>query len=187
MYHTRFCKKKSLVDLPFTSDGATGANCNASNGKENAVKEIVVYTDGGCHGNPGAGGYGAVILVGGQEIVLSGGEAHTTNNRMELTAATKALEYIAKHAPLKNASITLLTDSQYVKSGITQWIKNWKKNNWQTAGKTPVKNKDLWVQLDACASCLDVTWRWVKGHAGITYNEMVDRLTQQEIAKFERR
>lgn len=144
------------------------------------MQNIDIYTDGGCHGNPGPGGWAAVILDGSGEKKLSGGEAHTTNNRMELSAAINALAAVPS-----DAHVTLYSDSQYVKRGITSWIKNWKKNGWKTAAKKPVLNQDLWQALDALASTLDIDWKWVKGHAGNKYNEMCDALCQAEIARLE--
>ena len=141
---------------------------------------ITVYTDGGCHGNPGAGGWGAVLLDGKNEIELSGGEEMTTNNRMELTAAIEVLRYAKEHYP--EHSIKVFIDSQYVKNGITTWIKSWKAKGWKTADKKAVKNQDLWVVLDELNASLSVEWTWVKGHAGIKYNEVCDSLCQKEIA-----
>lgn len=146
--------------------------------------EIVIYTDGGCSGNPGPGGWGNVILADGKEIPQSGGEHLTTNNRMELTAVIQALTEVLGNAQFAGRQITVCTDSQYVKNGITTWIKNWKKNNWKTAGRQPVKNQDLWTILDSLASKLNIQWNWVKGHAGIKYNEMCDSLCQEQIKKF---
>ncbi len=147
------------------------------------MNEVTIYTDGGCSGNPGPGGWGVVVLFNGEARQLSGGEKNTTNNRMELTAAINALS-IAKNTPeFKNLQIILNIDSQYVKNGITVWIKNWKLKGWKTADKKPVKNQDLWIQLDELNSGLNVKWNWVKGHAGIQYNEICDQLCQKEIAK----
>lgn len=147
------------------------------------MNEVTIYTDGGCSGNPGPGGWGVVVLFNGEARQLSGGEKNTTNNRMELTAAINALS-IAKNTPeFKNLQIILNIDSQYVKNGITVWIKNWKLKGWKTADKKPVKNQDLWIQLDELNSALNVKWNWVKGHAGIQYNEICDQLCQKEIAK----
>lgn len=137
---------------------------------------VTVYSDGACSGNPGPGGWGAVILCGGTERTLSGGEALTTNNRMELCGAIGALSEILADAQLRSKKITFFIDSQYVKNGISSWILKWKANGWKTADKKPVKNKDLWEKLDACVSQLDIDWRWVKGHAGSVYNELCDRL-----------
>ena len=124
-------------------------------------KEAIVYTDGACSGNPGPGGWGATIKIGDETFEIFGGEDNTTNNRMELIAAIKALEYLNE-----NHKITLYTDSNYVKDGITKWIFNWKKNNWKTSAKKPVKNSDLWIQLDEIQNKREVKWNWVKGHAG---------------------
>lgn len=153
------------------------------------MKTVTLYTDGACSGNPGPGGWGCVIISGEgdskKEKIYSGGEKCTTNNRMELTAAVTALNAIAAEtadtAPARIVSV--YTDSQYVKNGITSWINNWKRNGWRTASKEPVKNKDLWIALDEVVQKLSVRWVWVKGHAGIQYNELVDKLTQEEIAK----
>lgn len=149
------------------------------------MNNIVIYTDGGCHGNPGPGGWGAVIIVDNDITQLSGGEANTTNNRMELMAAIQSLAAIYNNAEWKQCEINVFSDSQYVKNGITSWIKNWKKNGWKTAAKKPVLNKDLWVQLDELYNALNVNWQWVKGHAGVKYNEMCDQLCQMEISKYE--
>jgi ribonuclease HI len=132
---------------------------------------VVIYTDGACSGNPGPGGWGAILTFGDHEKELSGGEPHTTNNRMELMAAISALEALKR--PCK---VELHTDSQYVQQGISTWIKAWKKNGWRTADKKPVKNVDLWQRLDAALARHDVDWRWVKGHDGHAMNERADRL-----------
>ena len=145
--------------------------------------EIIIYTDGGCHGNPGPGAWACVILAENQEIKLSGGDKQTTNNRMELSAAINALYAVSQKSEWKCKKISVFSDSQYVKNGITVWIKNWKAKGWRTADKKPVKNQDLWVQLDELNSSLNVNWNWVKGHAGIEYNEICDQLCQKEIAK----
>lgn len=146
--------------------------------------EIVIYTDGGCSGNPGPGGWGAVILADGKDMRLSGGEKTTTNNKMELTAAISALTCVANSPSLNGRPVFLYSDSQYVKNGITSWITNWKKNGWKTAAKKPVLNQDLWQKLDSLNSSLNVTWNWVKGHAGIEYNEICDQLCQKEINNY---
>ena len=154
---------------------------------------ITVYSDGGCSGNPGPGGWGYVIVEGecdhsgsavdpSCEHQGSGGERNTTNNRMELTAVIKALGSIESSPQWKNLHVQVYTDSQYVQKGITQWITGWKRNGWLTASKDQVKYKDLWMQLDELVSRLSVEWKWVKGHAGIHYNEVCDQLTQHEIA-----
>ena len=146
---------------------------------------ITVYTDGGCHGNPGPGGWACVIIAEGEARKLSGGEKSTTNNRMELTAAINALSAIYNTERLRNCPIVLNIDSQYVKNGITGWIFGWKKNGWKTAAKKPVLNRELWEKLDALNNALKVEWNWVKGHAGVEFNEICDSLCQSEIAKFE--
>ena len=147
-------------------------------------KKIVVYTDGGCSGNPGAGGWGCVILAGGEEFTAAGGEINTTNNRMELSAAIAALSAIEQNEKWKNSPITVYIDSQYVKNGITSWIRSWKKNGWKNSEKQPVKNRDLWEALDALNSALNVSWQWVKGHAGNKYNEICDALAKAEVEKY---
>ena len=149
------------------------------------MNEITIYTDGGCHGNPGPGGWGIVVIADNEVRQLSGGEKLTTNNRMELTAAISALSVIVNTPGFSQREITVNIDSQYVKNGITVWIKSWKAKGWKTADKKPVKNQDLWMQLDALNEKLNVNWNWVKGHAGIEYNEICDQLCQKEIAKFE--
>ena len=133
--------------------------------------KIIIYTDGACSGNPGRGGWGAVLINESNEIYLSGYDKMTTNNKMELTAAIEALKSIKI-----KSNIELYTDSQYVKNGINLWIVNWKKNGWKTASKKPVANKDLWIKLDECTEKHAVIWFWVKGHAGNQYNEMADEL-----------
>ena len=140
------------------------------------MKEIEVFTDGACRGNPGPGGWGVLLRIDGEEITLFGGDLNTTNNRMELKAAIKALEYFDD-----KVSLSISTDSNYVKDGITKWLPNWKKNNWVTASKKPVKNKDLWEQLDTLNSLNDVSWKWVKGHAGHRENEIADMLANKGI------
>ena len=137
---------------------------------------INIYTDGACSGNPGIGGWGVVILVNKQEILLNGGDQFTTNNKMELIAAIKALEYFETKKDL-----TIYTDSKYVKDGIESWIINWKKNGWKTSTKKIVKNRELWMQLDNLISKHNVTWKWVKGHSGLEFNEKADELARQYI------
>ncbi|QEN06229.1 ribonuclease HI [Thiospirochaeta perfilievii] len=144
---------------------------------------IIIYTDGGCTGNPGPGGWGSVLLVDGKEILLSGGDESTTNNKMELTAVIKALEYIGAEFGFKN-NLSIYTDSQYVKNGITSWIINWEKNGWKTAAKKPVKNKELWIELRTLTKMTEIKWFWVKGHSGDKYNEICDSLVAEERAKF---
>ena len=147
------------------------------------MEKIIVYTDGGCSGNPGPGGWGIVVIANGEARQLSGGEKNTTNNRMELTAAISALSVIQNTPSFNGKKIIVNIDSQYVKNGITVWIKSWKQKGWKTADKKPVKNQDLWQQLDELNSNLNVEWNWVKGHAGVEYNEICDSLCQQEIKK----
>lgn len=149
------------------------------------MEDIVVYTDGGCHGNPGPGGWGIVVIADGVAKQLSGGEKFTTNNKMELTAAIAALSVIKNTPSFAGHKVVVNIDSQYVKNGITTWIHSWKKKGWITADKKPVKNQELWIQLDNLNSSMEVTWNWVKGHAGVEYNEICDQLCQSEIAKYE--
>jgi ribonuclease HI len=150
------------------------------------MNDIVIYTDGGCSGNPGPGGWAFILTEGQEEAIGSGGETPTTNNRMELRAvieALKAAEARAAAAPEARPSITLHTDSQYVKNGITTWIKSWKRNGWRTSDKKPVKNRELWEELDAVSSRLEPRYLWVKGHAGVDSNERCDSLVQDEIRR----
>lgn len=138
------------------------------------MKRVDIFTDGACSGNPGPGGWGAVLRSGGHEKELCGGERDTTNNRMELTAAIEALEALTEPC-----QVTLTTDSTYVRDGITRWLANWKKNGWRTTAKKPVKNQELWQKLDRQASRHDVIWKWVKGHSGHPDNERADMLANQ--------
>lgn len=143
---------------------------------------ITIYTDGGCSGNPGPGGWAFAVSENGKLVTTSsGGDAATTNNKMELTAVINALRFALDKG---EREVTILTDSQYVKNGITQWIHSWKRNGWRTSSKAPVKNVEYWVQLDSLNSSLSVTWSWVKGHAGIEGNEECDRLVRMETAKY---
>ena len=137
---------------------------------------INIYTDGACSGNPGIGGWGVVILENNKEILLNGGDLHTTNNKMELTAAIKALEYFEIRKDL-----IIYTDSKYVKDGIESWIINWKKNGWKTTAKKPVKNKELWISLDELMKKHNINWKWVKGHDGNIHNEKADYLARRYI------
>lgn len=150
------------------------------------MPELFAFTDGACSGNPGPGGWGALLVAReGDRVVrekeLSGGEAETTNNRMELLAAINALETLDRPSAL-----TVVTDSVYVKNGVTQWIAGWKRNGWRTAQKKPVKNEDLWQRLDAARERHDVIWEWVKGHAGHPENERADALARQGMAPFKK-
>jgi ribonuclease HI len=140
--------------------------------------KVAIYTDGACSGNPGKGGWGALLIFGEHQKEISGGEAFTTNNRMELRAVIEALKILKK-----SCQVIVYTDSQYVKKGITEWLFNWKKNNWKNSQKEEVKNKDLWLELDKIASGHDIDWRWVKGHADDIYNNKVDSLARGEIKK----
>ena len=139
---------------------------------------VVIYTDGACSGNPGPGGWGAVLTFGDREKEICGGEPDTTNNRMEMMAAIQALELLTK--PCK---VELHTDSQHVMKGVTQWIHGWKAKGWKTADKSPVKNVDLWQRLDAARARHEVDWRWVKGHAGHVHNERADELARLGMLK----
>lgn len=148
------------------------------------MPELFAYTDGACSGNPGPGGWGVLMIAreGGavvKEREMQGGEALTTNNRMELMAAISALEALTK--PVE---ITIVTDSAYVKNGVTEWIHGWKRNGWRTAGKDPVKNAELWQRLDAAQARHKVVWRWIKGHAGHAENERADALARAGMAPF---
>jgi ribonuclease HI len=149
-----------------------------------AMPDLFAYTDGACSGNPGPGGWGVLMLAReGGEVVkereLSGGAMMTTNNRMELLAAISALEALARPS-----EITVVTDSAYVKNGVTEWIHGWKRNGWRTAGKDPVKNADLWQRLDQAQARHKVVWRWIKGHAGHAENERADALARAGMAPF---
>ena len=140
--------------------------------------KIVIYTDGACAGNPGKGGWAAIIINNQNKLSISGNENNTTNNRMELMAPIMALKKIKK-----KSEITIFTDSKYVKDGITDWIKKWKQNNWKSSNKKPVKNKDLWVKLDNSCQKHKITWKWVKAHAGNKYNSLADELAVIETKK----
>ncbi len=137
---------------------------------------VEIFTDGACRGNPGPGGWGAVLRYKGKERTLKGAEPGTTNNRMELTAAIMALETLSRPC-----AVALTTDSQYVKQGVTQWIHQWKRRGWCTADRKPVKNQDLWQRLDAAAARHDVQWFWVRGHTGHPENERADQLANEAI------
>ena len=139
---------------------------------------VEIWTDGACSGNPGPGGWGAVLRYGDREKELFGGERDTTNNRMELMAAIRALEALKRPS-----RVSLTTDSTYVRSGITEWIQGWKRNGWRTAAKKPVKNADLWRRLDDAVKQHEVAWHWVKGHTGHPENERADELARRGIAE----
>jgi ribonuclease HI len=147
-------------------------------------EELIVYTDGGCIGNPGAGGWAFVIVDGEYRRERSGGEAHTTNNRMELSAVIEALETVRGEPRLKGRPVRIFTDSQYVKNGISSWIHNWQRNGWMSSAKKPVKNKEYWIRLKKAADALDVQWNWVRGHAGDELNERCDALVKKEMKKY---
>ncbi len=140
------------------------------------MNTVEIYADGACRGNPGPGGWGATLEMGEHFRELSGAEAMTTNNRMELMAVISALEALKRPVPIK-----LYTDSEYVRRGITEWLKSWKARGWKTADRKPVKNQDLWERLDAIASRHEIEWHWVKGHSGVPGNERVDRLANAAI------
>ena len=137
--------------------------------------KTIIYTDGACSGNPGKGGWAAVIIENAHEKILSGSEPMTTNNKMELMAVIKALKSISSD------EIVIFTDSKYVKDGIESWILNWKKNGWITAAKQPVKNKDLWIQLDELRENKNIEWKWVKGHSDNKYNNIVDEIARRAV------
>jgi len=141
---------------------------------------IEIFTDGACRGNPGPGGWGVLLRYQGQEKELKGGERETTNNRMELMAAIQGLESLKRVGV-----VTLTTDSQYVRKGISEWIHNWKKRNWMTAARKPVKNADLWQRLEKAAAPHQVEWKWVKGHSGHIENERVDQLANDGLDELE--
>jgi ribonuclease HI len=143
------------------------------------MSRVEIWTDGACSGNPGPGGWGAILKFGETAKELSGGEPHTTNNRMELSAAISALEALTRPC-----GIDLHTDSQYLRLGVMQWLKGWKRNGWRTADKKPVKNDDLWRRLDEAAARHDIDWRWVKGHAGEEMNERADELARHGMKPF---
>ena len=141
-----------------------------------SVRRVEIYTDGACRGNPGPGGWGATLELGEHFRELSGAEAQTTNNRMELTAVIRALAALKRRT-----AVRVYTDSEYVRRGITEWLLNWKARDWRTADRKPVKNRDLWEALDAVAQDHDIEWKWVKGHSGVPGNERVDALANAAI------
>lgn len=144
------------------------------------MAKVELFTDGACRGNPGPGGWGVVLRYGDAEKELWGGEAETTNNRMELTAVIRGLEALTR-----GCDVTVVTDSQYVKNGITQWIHNWRRNGWRTASKKPVKNADLWRLLEDVVAQHEISWEWVRGHSGHPENERADDLANRGIDELE--
>ncbi len=150
--------------------------CQTESELVNKAEEISIHTDGACRGNPGPGGWGAVLEYGDRKRELLGSEADTTNNRMELTAAVEALRTLKR-----SCRVLLVTDSTYVMKGVTEWIDNWKKNGWKTAARKAVRNQDLWQALDEQAARHDIRWQWVKGHSGNPGNEQADQLANQAI------
>jgi ribonuclease HI len=143
------------------------------------VPHIVIYTDGACKGNPGPGGWGAVLRSGSHEKQIHGGEKHTTNNRMEISAVIFALRSLKQRS-----TVELWTDSQYVQKGVTEWLEGWKKRGWRTASKDPVKNADLWQELDALLPDHEISWHWVRGHNGHPGNELADQLANKGVEEF---
>jgi ribonuclease HI len=141
-----------------------------------SVDTIYIYSDGACKGNPGVGGWGALLVTDGHRKEICGGEADTTNNRMEMTAVIRALESLKRPS-----TVEVHTDSQYVQKGISEWMAGWKRRNWRTADGKPVKNQDLWLQLDALAQLHRIEWKWVRGHAGHPENERADELANQGV------
>jgi ribonuclease HI len=144
-------------------------------------ERVIIHTDGACSGNPGPGGWGAILEWNGHKRELKGGEPHTTNNRMELMAAIMALEALKRPC-----TVEVHTDSQYLRDGITKWIHGWKRNGWRTADKKPVKNAELWQRLDAALARHEISWHWVRGHAGHDLNERADELARAAIAEIRR-
>lgn len=152
------------------------SNNNLHNTSHNNSEKIIIYTDGACSGNPGKGGWGAILMINQHFKEISGSQNHTTNNQMELKAVIEALKIIKK-----SYLIEIYTDSKYVMDGITKWINSWQKNNWLTADKKPVKNIDLWKELASLTKNHQISWHWVRGHSGNKYNEMVDKLARGAI------
>lgn len=146
------------------------------------MKEVEIYTDGACKGNPGPGGWGAILRAGSHEKELYGGEPHTTNNRMEMSAAIAALAALNQSCKVK-----LTTDSEYLRKGITEWLAGWKRKGWKTASRQPVKNADLWQQLDQLVAKHQIEWHWVKGHSGHPENERADQLANRGVEEFGRK
>lgn len=161
--------------MGLTADRTAGRPAD-DGGEAGGGEPVRIFTDGACSGNPGPGGWGAILTFRGRERELFGGEAQTTNNRMELMAAIKALEALKRPS-----TVEITTDSQYVRQGITAWLPRWKANGWRTAAKKPVKNADLWRELDHLAAIHTVRWEWVKGHAGHPMNERADALARKGV------
>jgi ribonuclease HI len=161
---------------------SAGSSAESGAGRDaGGSKRVVAYTDGACSGNPGPGGWGAILVYNGTEKELCGGEMLTTNNRMELTAACAVLEALKRPC-----TVEIYTDSQYVRGGITGWINSWKRNGWKTADRKPVKNADLWERLEAARQVHDVSWHWVRGHAGDEMNERADALARAGMAPYKK-
>ncbi|MCG8463462.1 MAG: ribonuclease HI [Xanthomonadales bacterium] len=160
------------------NDTNVSANTTSDADATSAEQRVEIYTDGACSGNPGPGGWGALLRYNGHERELSGGDAETTNNRMELLAAIMALETLKR-----SCAVDLYTDSQYVRNGITQWIDRWKTNGWRTSSKAEVKNVDLWQRLDTVVATHEIEWHWVKGHSGHKENDRVDQLARDAVPK----
>ena len=161
-------------DLPEMFGGGRLPGMHNGDESDTESTQVVIYTDGACSGNPGPGGWGAWLRYGEHEKELFGGEEQTTNNRMELMAAIQALEGLTRPS-----SVTLFTDSSYLRNGIMTWLDNWKRREWRTAAKKPVKNVDLWQRLDKAAALHEVEWRWVRGHSGDEGNERADALARR--------
>jgi ribonuclease HI len=155
-----------------------GSAATGGGGGDDRPGRVIIHTDGACSGNPGPGGWGAILEWGGRKRELKGGEPHTTNNRMELMAAIVALEALKRPC-----EVDLYTDSQYLRQGITSWIATWRRNGWRTADRKPVKNADLWQRLEAAVARHRVHWHWVRGHAGHDLNERADELAREAIAE----
>jgi len=146
------------------------------------MESLTFYTDGGCIGNPGVGGWAFVLLEDGKTTERNGAESLTTNNRMELTAVIEALEYVGRELPgVSSETIRIVTDSEYVRRGISEWIHTWLRNGWKTSGRAPVKNQDLWMRLHNLQGFYSISWAWVKGHSGNQYNELCDKLVHDAI------
>ena len=151
------------------------------------MESLTFYTDGGCIGNPGVGGWAFVLLEDGKTTERNGAESLTTNNRMELTAVIEALEYVGRELPgVSSETIRIVTDSEYVRRGISEWIHTWLRNGWKTSGRAPVKNQDLWMRLHNLQGFYSISWAWVKGHSGNQYNELCDKLVHVAIDSLKR-